>query len=119
MTKKDRKPGRARIAGLSLTTTMAAVALAMAGGADSAYAQSDPAPRPPRSSEIDHSTDQWLALQRSNTATAPVRPMLGAEAGLAYKRYLESFNSKIPDFYGSSIGQAGGGGSQGGGLPQN
>ena len=45
--------------------------------------------------------------------------MLGAEASLAYKRYLESFNSKIPDFYGSSVSQAGGSGSQGGTPPQN
>jgi hypothetical protein len=45
--------------------------------------------------------------------------MLGAEANLAYKRYLESFNSKIPDFFGSSVSQAGAGGSQGGTLPQN
>ena len=119
MTKKDRKTGRARIAGLSLTTAMAALALTIAGGADSAYAESDSAQQPPRSSEIDHSTKEWLALQRSNAEAAPARPMLGAEAGLAYKRYLESFNSKIPDFFGSSVRQAGAGGSQGGTLPQN
>ena len=50
---------------------------------------------------------------------APAQPMLGAEASLAYKRYLESFNSKIPDFYGSAMGQAGSGISQGGALQQN
>jgi hypothetical protein len=117
--KKDRKPARPRIAGLALMAAMVTVALASAGGADFAYAQSDATQQPVRSSEIDHSTNEWLALQRNNTAAAPVRPMLGAEASLAYKRYLESFNSKIPDFYGSSVSQAGGGGSQGGTLPQN
>ena len=119
MTNKDRKQGRRRIADFALTVTLVAGALAAGGGSDFVYAQSDATQQSPRSSEIDHSTSEWLALQRSNTAAAPARPMLGAEAGLAYKRYLESFNSKIPEFYGSSVSQASGSGSQGGGLPQN
>jgi hypothetical protein len=94
------------------------VAMLTAGGTDAALAQTATAQPPVPNSEIDHATNQWLALQRSNTAAAPARPMLGAEANLAYKRYLESFNSKIPDFYGSSIGQATSG-SQGGFGSQN
>jgi len=90
-----------------------------AGGTSAAHAQAEATQRPVPNSEIDHATSQWLALQRSNTAAAPERPMLGAEANLAYKRYLDSFNSKIPDFYGSSIGQATSGGSSGGLGTQN
>ena len=63
-------------------------------------------------SEIGHSTRAWLDLQRSNTQAAPMLPTLGTEAGLAYRRYMESFNSKIPDLYGSALS---GGGSSGGG----
>lgn len=107
---------RAFAAGL---VTLAALVAMMADGMDAARAQTAAAQQPVRNSEIDHATNQWLALQRSNTAAAPARPMLGAEANLAYQRYLESFNSKIPDFYGSSIGQATSGGSQGGLAPQN
>ena len=119
MTNNDRKAGGPRMPNVALMAAMAAVALVAVGGTDFACAQSDAAQQAPRASEIDHSTNEWLALQRSNTAAAPVRPMLGAEASLAYKRYLESFNSEIPDFYGSSVSQAGGSGSQGGTPPQN
>lgn len=69
-------------------------------------------------SEVGHSTQSWLELQRSNAAAAPVQPMLGAEAGLAYKRYMASFNSKIPDVY-TSIMNQNGGGAQSGSVPQN
>lgn len=67
-------------------------------------------------SEIGHSTRAWLDLQRSNAQAAPTLPTLGSEAGLAYRRYLESFNSKIPDLYGSALGGSsnGGSGSSGG-----
>jgi N-acetylmuramic acid 6-phosphate (MurNAc-6-P) etherase len=119
MTNKGKQAGRPRTTSFALTAALAIVALAAAGGTDFVCAQSDAPQQSPRASEIDHSTNEWLALQRSNTAAAPVRPMLGAEANLAYKRYLESFNSKIPDFFGSSVSQAGAGGSQGGTLPQN
>ncbi|MFB9127742.1 DUF3613 domain-containing protein [Paraburkholderia dipogonis] len=39
----------------------------------------------------------------------PALPMLGAEAGLAYRRYMESFKSKIPDLYGSALNTGSGG----------
>jgi hypothetical protein len=64
-------------------------------------------------SEVGHSTLAWLDLQRSNAQAAPMLPMLGSEAGLAYRRYMESFKSKIPDLYGSALG-SGGNGSSGG-----
>ncbi|WP_144154011.1 DUF3613 domain-containing protein [Paraburkholderia sp. BCC1885] len=97
------------------------LALVAIGGMQAARAQSDGAQSaaPVRASEIDHATSQWLALQRGNTQAAPEQPMLGSEASLAYKRYLESFNSKIPDFYGSSIGQGNGGASLGGAPSSN
>lgn len=77
-----------------------------------------PAPRVARS-EVGHATLAWLDLQRSNAQAAPSQPMLGDEAGLAYRRYMESFKSKIPELFGSALTQ--GGGQNGGGAqpPQN
>jgi hypothetical protein len=115
VTNKNMNRGWGRIAGL--VATLAAVAVA--SGANVVYAQDVAAQQLVANSEVDHATNQWLALQRSNAKAAPAQPMLGAEASLAYKRYLESFNSKIPDFYGSAMGQASSGSSQGGTLPQN
>ncbi|SDH70785.1 DUF3613 domain-containing protein [Paraburkholderia phenazinium] len=119
MTNQQTNRGKRRFASRAVVAALMALAAVAAGGMNAARAQTQAAQPPVRNSEIDHATNQWLALQRSNTAAAPARPMLGAEANLAYKRYLESFNSKIPDFYGSSIGQASGGSSQGGLAPQN
>ena len=68
-----------------------------------------------RASEVGHSTRTWLDLQSSNAQAAPALPMLGAEAGLAYRRYMESFKSKIPDLYGSALNTGSGGGGGGGG----
>ncbi|WP_321788716.1 DUF3613 domain-containing protein [Paraburkholderia sp. J94] len=77
----------------------------------------------PMNSEIGHATESWLALQRSNSAAAPAQPMLGAEAGYAYKRYLKSFDTEIPATFGSSVKSGGvtsggevgqGGGASGG-----
>ncbi|RFU48239.1 DUF3613 domain-containing protein [Paraburkholderia sp. DHOC27] len=89
------------------------------GCAAPCWAQGDAGEASAPPSEVDHATNAWLALQRSNTAAAPAQPMLGAEAGLAYQRYLTSFTSKIPESYGSMMGQGGSGGSPSGGLPQN
>lgn len=60
-------------------------------------------------SEIGHAAKGWLELQRTNAS--PAQPMLGDEAGLAYRRYMESFKSRIPDAYGSPVKQGSGGGS--------
>jgi hypothetical protein len=91
---------------------VAASAVAQTGDA----AQPVEAAQPPvRASEIGHSTRAWLDLQSSNAQGAPALPMLGAEAGLAYRRYMESFKSKIPDLYGSALstGSGSGGGAMG------
>ncbi|SIT36475.1 conserved exported hypothetical protein [Paraburkholderia piptadeniae] len=58
---------------------------------------------PMLASEIGHSTHDWLDLQRSGAAAAPALPMLGEEAGLAYQRYMDSFRTKIPASFGSSL----------------
>ncbi|CAE6862690.1 hypothetical protein R69608_00269 [Paraburkholderia nemoris] len=99
-----------------------ALIAALAGGTlEIAHAQTVSTPSVAHS-EVGHATTAWLDLQRGNSQAAPEQPMLGEEAGLAYRRYMESFKSKIPDLYGSAINQGSGGG-QGGGmsgqLPQN
>ncbi|CAE6709291.1 DUF3613 domain-containing protein [Paraburkholderia nemoris] len=99
----------------------ALIAVLAVGMQEIAHAQTVSAP-PVARSEVGHATTAWLDLQRGNSQAAPEQPMLGEEAGLAYRRYMESFKSKIPDLYGSAINQGSGGG-QGGGmsgqLPQN
>lgn len=63
-------------------------------------------------SEIGHSTHAWLDLQRSNEQAAPALPMLGAEAGYAWRRYLKSFDTAIPASFGSSVDTGGSGSGQ-------
>ncbi|VBT84314.1 lipoprotein [Burkholderia pseudomallei] len=72
----------------------------------------------PSASEIGHATQAWFALQASNREAAPAQPMIGEAASLAYARYIESFRTKIPAFYGSAAGMSGmsGGGGGGGGA---
>ncbi|CAJ4273656.1 lipoprotein [Burkholderia pseudomallei] len=41
--------------------------------------------------------------------------MIGEAASLAYARYIESFRTKIPAFYGSAAGMSGMSGGSGGG----
>lgn len=104
----------------SVLAALALVPLLGLGGVPACWAQSATAQAAVAPSQVGDATRGWLELQRSNAAAAPAQPMLGAEAGLAYKRYLASFNSKIPDLYGSLMNQSGGGGgSQSGGSPQN
>ncbi|WP_179403649.1 DUF3613 domain-containing protein [Burkholderia guangdongensis] len=66
----------------------------------------------PNASDVERSTNEWLALQRENRAAAPVQPVLGDVATIVYQRYVDSFKNKIPD---SMSSQLGGGGSGGGG----
>ena len=119
--KKARRRAAARALG---STLMSALVLALAGGrAASAGAQSAATVEPPvERSEVGHSSSAWLDLQRSNAQAATPQPMLGEEAGLAYARYMQSFRSRIPDLYGSTLSQGSGGG-QGAGMtgqaPQN
>ncbi|WP_321876302.1 DUF3613 domain-containing protein [Paraburkholderia bannensis] len=93
----------------------AALALAMM---PAARAQSANVPN----TEIGHSTQAWLELQRSNTQAAPELPMLGAEAGYSWQRYMKSFDTAIPASFGSTMqsggaqGGSSGSGSSGGGA---
>ncbi|MCX4164446.1 MULTISPECIES: DUF3613 domain-containing protein [Paraburkholderia] len=97
----------ARVFALSVLT-----AVSVGTTMQTTYAQDVPAAPAPvvRNSEVGHAAKAWIELQSSNAAAAPARPMLGEEAGLAYRRYMESFKSKIPDLYGSALNQGGGGG---------
>jgi len=76
---------------------------------------SDVQARPSRnhSSDIGDATNTWLNLQRSNTAAAPALPMPGAQATLAYERYMDSFRTRIPASFGSTL-SGGSNGGQGG-----
>jgi Protein of unknown function (DUF3613) len=56
---------------------------------------------------IGDATRSWLDLQRSNAQAAPALPVLGAQAGLAYARYLDSFKTKIPGSFDSTLGAGG------------
>lgn len=58
----------------------------------------------PQSVPFGEATRSWLALQRSNAEAAPALPVLGAQAALAYERYLDSFKTKIPGSFGSTLG---------------
>lgn len=101
-----------------LGSLFAFAALGEFGIVGSVHAQTaqvqEPAPAQSARSEVGHATGAWLELQRGNTQAAPIQPMLGEEAGLAYRRYMESFKSKIPDLYGSALNQGSSG--QGGGA---
>ena len=107
---KQPKSGAHRQVRRQACTVLAACVLAF-GNASAARAQArdGAAPTPAvQASEVGHAARAWLALQRSNAAAAPAQPMLGAEAGLAYQRYMESFRTKIPASFGSSMGSQGG-----------
>jgi hypothetical protein len=57
---------------------------------------------------IGETTRAWFDLQRTNSAAAPALPTPGAQATLAYERYLNSFRTKIPASYGSTLSGGGG-----------
>jgi hypothetical protein len=56
---------------------------------------------------IGHAANAWLALQSSNAEAAPARAMPGAQSTAAYARYMKSFDTPIPEHYGSSLENAG------------
>jgi hypothetical protein len=89
---------KARWASVALALCALAVPLAHAQ-TNGASGAGDAVPN----SEIGHSTRAWLDLQRSNAQAAPTLPMLGAEAGYAWQRYLKSFETAIPATFGSSV----------------
>lgn len=71
-------------------------------------------------SEIGSTTEAWLELQRSNRAASDnPHPFEGAAASYAYQRYLNSFGTQIPTWFGSSQhAQGSSGSSYGGGQSQ-
>lgn len=56
-----------------------------------------------RANDIGEATSAWLTLQRGNTAAAPALPTPGAQATLAYERYMDSFRTRIPASFGSTL----------------
>ncbi|MEK2601522.1 DUF3613 domain-containing protein [Burkholderia arboris] len=93
----------------SIRVRSVCVAFACALGAGIAHAQSDtPA------SEIGHATNALLDLQRSNRAAATPQPIDGAAGTYAYQRYIDTFKTPIPQWFGT-MSTAGGGGGSGGG----
>jgi hypothetical protein len=52
-------------------------------------------------------------MQRTNAAAAPALPMPGAQATLAYQRYMDSFTNRIPASFGSTLSGNGGASSLG------
>jgi hypothetical protein len=63
----------------------------------------------PVASDVEHSTKDWLSLQRDNRAAAPTQPMPGDVASLVYQRYLDSFKNKIPASMSTQVGNSSGG----------
>ncbi|MET3216902.1 UNVERIFIED_ORG: hypothetical protein ABIC48_004680 [Burkholderia territorii] len=87
------------------------IAFACSLGAGVAYAQGDtPA------SEIGHATSALLDLQRSNRAAATPQPIDGAAGTFAYQRYIDSFKTLIPQWFGTMSASGGGNGGGSGGL---
>ncbi|KVN04436.1 DUF3613 domain-containing protein [Burkholderia diffusa] len=94
-----------RLAGLHRVITL----VALMGAATAAYCEESM----PSASEVGHSTNALLALQRDSRAAGPGLPMLGDTASLSYQRYLDSFKHKIPESMGSPVNSNGNGGSGG------
>ncbi|HDR9511035.1 DUF3613 domain-containing protein [Burkholderia cepacia] len=94
----------------SIRMSAACVALASSLCAGGVYAQSG-AP----ASEIDHSTNAWFDLQRSNRAAGAPQPIDGAAGTYAYQRYLDTFKTPIPTWFGTMSTTSGGSGSGSGG----
>ncbi|WP_433703794.1 DUF3613 domain-containing protein [Paraburkholderia sacchari] len=112
---------RARQHRTAMAVIVASMAIAVVLAAPAAHAQDTGAQmnapttgEPIPNSEIGHSTRAWLDLQRSNAQAAPALPMLGEEAGYAWRRYMKSFDTDIPVSFGSMVqtgsGQGGGAG---------
>ncbi|WP_342766994.1 DUF3613 domain-containing protein [Trinickia dinghuensis] len=92
---------------LALASTWAAFDVHAQTSADSAGASANATPSRARASDIGRATRTWLELQRTNAAAAPALPMPGAQATLAYERYMNSFRNKIPASFGSALSSEG------------
>ncbi|MGU7854580.1 DUF3613 domain-containing protein [Burkholderia orbicola] len=96
----------------SIRVRAVGIAFACSLGAGVAHAQDDtPA------SEIGHATSALLDVQRSNRAAATPQPIDGAAGTYAYQRYIDSFKTPIPQWFGTMSASGGGSsGGSGGGL---
>jgi len=54
---------------------------------------------------VGSTTRQLLRMQASGSQAGRRLPMLGDEASASYKRYIDSFNHPIPEFYQTTIGK--------------
>ncbi|NRO96906.1 DUF3613 domain-containing protein [Paraburkholderia sp. NMBU_R16] len=90
-------------------TAFGAAVLLAAGQCATAMAEApgEPAAAVRPSLPIGEATRSWLDLQRGNAQAAPALPVLGAQAALAYARYLDSFKTKIPSSFDSTLGAGG------------
>lgn len=105
--------------GLRLATLLLGLAAATAALADGAMPASDnavasvelaPAPPPHGSASVPASggnaigsaTEGLLAMQRNAIGARP-RPIDGEQASRSYQRYLKSFETSIPEHYGTGL----------------
>lgn len=65
---------------------------------------------------IGSTTRQLLRMQTSGSQAGQPLPMLGDEATAAYRRYMQSFNHPIPEFFQSAVNRNGNAGSSGSGM---
>lgn len=60
---------------------------------------------------IGATTRELLHMQVSGSDAGPRLPMLGDEASASYKRYIQSFNHPIPEFFETTVGKNGNSGN--------
>lgn len=69
---------------------------------DLARNQTQPIALPVRRIDIGSATQALLDLQRASPGARP-RPIDGDQAGRSYQRYLKSFETSIPEHYGTGL----------------
>ncbi len=60
----------------------------------------------PAKVKVGDRTSQWLDSQREGRNPGNLLPIPGAEAGLSYRRYIDSFGKPIPDQLGYTASSA-------------
>lgn len=83
--------------------------------ADSASAAPPPLTDVGEDGGVGSVTRQLLRMQTSGSQAGQSLPMLGDEATAAYRRYMQSFNHPIPEFFQSAVSKNNGSGSGNGG----
>ncbi|HET7833916.1 MAG TPA: DUF3613 domain-containing protein [Gallionella sp.] len=112
-------PVAAGTGGNAATAAGAAENTAPAGGAASATASTGESAAATAEGgkrtkvEVGARTSQWLDSQREGRGAGNLLPIPGAEAGLSYRRYIDSFGKPIPEQLGYTM-SAGGASSTGG-----